>query len=603
MSDATTRIYQHSPLQNTSSVRLLTLLPGSPGTPLRCQIAEVPDFQDTSYEALSYAWINDKLPEFVSVVEDAGTEQTGSILPVTRNLCEALQRLRSDVPRTLWVDAICINQADLKEKGLQVTRMGHVYRNASCVIVWLGEDENFPRTRALLTQDGRNRWPLTLPEVDLGELMTIPWFTRVWPVLEYILPQSIFFQLGPLSIPSQHLETVVTRTGTYIEREKNLEDQWKSVQLLFQYRKLVQERKPNQTDARLTLVRTFLDLTRSRLCKDSRDRIYGILGVFDNVSIVPDYTLPARQVYQDFVSKHLVAGDFAILHECCIGIPNADEQSYVPFFGQSRSPLKYIPFADPLGATYSAGLHLSPSVSVNPSKHISVQGFSIDTVQRTLPFSEEGGIDLGPLTSTADPTTLPLQGTWGAIYTTFLTHFISDPAEQARYRKDWDENRINPQFKRAPYPHNALFDVLTRVIRTDLDPDLDWFSSKGTIRADSHLRRARREILAERSLFWTEQGYIGLGTCHMRTGDEVVVFAGDTTPFLLRKEEGAEEKQKEAVYKIVSDCYLAGWMYGPFPDQTVKKDPSRRKSLVKKIKGGEKGEDTPATILRTFVIT
>lgn len=429
--------------------------------------------------------------------------------------------------------------------------------------------------------------------------ISITRFTRVWPVLEYVLPQSVIFLLGSLSIPSQHLETVVTRTGTYIEREKNLEDQWKSIQLLFKYRKLVQERRPNQSDARLTLVRTFLDLTRSRLCKDSRDRIYGILGVFDNVNIIPDYTLAPRQVYQDFVSKHLVAGDFAILHECCIGIPNADEQSYVPFFGQSRSASKYVPFADPLGATYSAGQHLAPAVNVNDDKNILVQGFSVDTVQQKLDFAED--VETDPLATTLEAAKLPLRGTWGAIYQAILAHLITDPTEEAHWRKDYDENRINPEFARAPYPYNSLFDVLARAIRTDLNGDFDWLSSKGTIRTDSHLRRARREILAERSLFWTRQGFIGLGSCHMQPGDEVVVFAGDTTPFLLRKEGGSGEK--EGVYKIVSDCYLYGWMHGPYPDKTVAKDPSRRKSLVKKLKGSSKPEARPPTVLRTFTIT
>lgn len=175
MSDITAGKYEHSPLQNDLSVRLLTLLPGSLGTPLECWFSEVSDFQNTSYEALSYAWGDDEFSERIQVVENTGPEQPNLVFPITQNLSQALQRLRSDTPRTLWIDAICINQDDAKEKGSQVARMGHVFRNASCVVVWLGEDEKFPRTRALLTQDGRNRWPLTLPEVDLGELMTITW--------------------------------------------------------------------------------------------------------------------------------------------------------------------------------------------------------------------------------------------------------------------------------------------------------------------------------------------------------------------------------------------------------------------------------------------
>lgn len=155
-------------------MRLVTLLPGSPESPLECEIVEAHDL-DVSYEALSYAWGDNELSNSVQVRHSTGTEQPSRNIPITRNLFEALRRLQLNAPRTLWIDALCINQNDLTEKASQVARMGQIYRNASAVIVWLGEDEKYPRTRALLTQDGRNRWPLTLPEVDLGELMTISW--------------------------------------------------------------------------------------------------------------------------------------------------------------------------------------------------------------------------------------------------------------------------------------------------------------------------------------------------------------------------------------------------------------------------------------------
>ncbi|KAF3034570.1 hypothetical protein E8E11_004759 [Didymella keratinophila] len=367
----------------------------------------------------------------------------------------------------------------------------------------------------------------------------------------------------------------------------------------------MQERKADKADPRLTLVRTFLDLTRQRLCKDSRDRIYGILGMFDSSSIIADYSLPPQQVYQEFVSRHLEAGDFAILHECCIGIANADEQSYVPFFGQSRSRTKYIPFADPLGATYSAGLHRPPTVTVDHGASISILGSVIDTVHRKLDFADDVQITLDSLglvvpdlTETAQ---IPLHGTWGVIYQTIMAQLVINAAERAQWRKDYDENRLNPQFDKAPYSHNSLFEVIARAIRTDLNADVDFVSSKGQIRTDAHLHRSRREILAERSLFWTTQGYIGLGSRYLQPGDQVAVFDGDTTPFLLRQTAATGEKGTE--YKIVSDCYVYGWMYGPFPDRTVAKDPSRRKSMIKKLKGDSKQAATPLAASRTFVIS
>jgi len=60
---------------------------------------------------------------------------------VTRNLHAALNRLRlPDKPRTLWVDAICIDQADVVEKGHQVALMGEIYSKTTRGIIFLGEE-------------------------------------------------------------------------------------------------------------------------------------------------------------------------------------------------------------------------------------------------------------------------------------------------------------------------------------------------------------------------------------------------------------------------------------------------------------------------------
>lgn len=418
--------------------------------------------------------------------------------------------------------------------------------------------------------------------------------------------------MGTLSIQAQHLENIVTLTGAYLESNEKLYDEWKSILLLFEYRKTVQEQKPSDKNPRFMLIRIFLDLTRKRLCRDSRDRIYGILGISNNINIVPDYTVPPRQVYTEFVSRHLVAGDFSVLHECCIGIPNMDEQSYVPFFGQSQLQSTYVPFADPLGSTYYTGMHLPPAVTIHDNKHISIKGFCIDTVEQKLDFVESSPLDIDSVrpsdeTSKANVEAgkLPLQGTWGAIYQIILMHLIKDPAEQVSWKRDFVENRLSPHFSREPYPFNSLFDVLVRIIRTDLNPDFDWLSSKGTIRPDSHLRRQRRKILQDRSLFWTRAGFVGLGTAHLQPGDEVVVFNGDMTPFLLRKE--VQEGNSEGVYKIVSDCYLYGWMYGLYPDTAVASNSSRRAAITSKVKRlrktGVEQKTGPIVMPRTFVIS
>ncbi|KAI4132341.1 MAG: hypothetical protein LQ341_006283, partial [Variospora aurantia] len=93
-----------------------------------------------SYEALSYTWGGNHLSHTVFVDTEDGQQQQQS-LPVTENLHAALLHLRdTSSPRTLWIDAICINQDDKEERSQQVARMGDIYKSAAKVIIWLGPE-------------------------------------------------------------------------------------------------------------------------------------------------------------------------------------------------------------------------------------------------------------------------------------------------------------------------------------------------------------------------------------------------------------------------------------------------------------------------------
>jgi Heterokaryon incompatibility protein (HET) len=80
----------------------------------------------------------------------------GPRLAITRNLSDALHQFRQiGILRPLWIDAVCINQADLDERGIQVAVMGAIFSNAEEVLVWLGaEDPTSNEAGALLTQIG-----------------------------------------------------------------------------------------------------------------------------------------------------------------------------------------------------------------------------------------------------------------------------------------------------------------------------------------------------------------------------------------------------------------------------------------------------------------
>jgi hypothetical protein len=64
---------------------------------------------------------------------------SGKAVTVRANLEAALSHIRGNDPSmTLWVDAICINQQDEKEKSQQVQMMRGIYAIAQSVLVWLG---------------------------------------------------------------------------------------------------------------------------------------------------------------------------------------------------------------------------------------------------------------------------------------------------------------------------------------------------------------------------------------------------------------------------------------------------------------------------------
>ena len=61
-------------------------------------------------------------------------------LQVTTNLELALRYLRrGDCARTLWIDALCIDQENEDEKTIQIQQMDWIYANASPVVIWLGD--------------------------------------------------------------------------------------------------------------------------------------------------------------------------------------------------------------------------------------------------------------------------------------------------------------------------------------------------------------------------------------------------------------------------------------------------------------------------------
>jgi hypothetical protein len=135
----TQQIYNNLDIKR-HEIRLLELFPGSSEETVTATLSTVS--LDASppprYEALSYVWGDPTIRREIQI----SSPGFAMSFTIGVSLEEALIRMRfPDRNRTLWVDAICINQEDIEERESQVSIMGRIYSESAQVLVWLGLEE------------------------------------------------------------------------------------------------------------------------------------------------------------------------------------------------------------------------------------------------------------------------------------------------------------------------------------------------------------------------------------------------------------------------------------------------------------------------------
>jgi len=240
--------YEYSPLdESASEIRLMTLLPGrfKDKTFIIIETAVLTKEHNPQYEALSYAWGSKGNPVDVSVTaRQPDRSKSFSLLgwsrrrrlvacswgtiSVTQNLATALPYLRNRYkPRVLWIDAICVNQQDIAERGQQVKRMAAVYSMARQVMVWLGPegqkstlalraiddlgsqlrvDWNIDQVTSVFTGERVTEFTDRFDHNDeiwdsVGDLLRRPWFERLWIWQEVRLAREAVLLCGDEGVP------------------------------------------------------------------------------------------------------------------------------------------------------------------------------------------------------------------------------------------------------------------------------------------------------------------------------------------------------------------------------------------------------------------
>ncbi|KAK4445237.1 heterokaryon incompatibility protein-domain-containing protein, partial [Podospora aff. communis PSN243] len=108
--------------------------------PLRGSLRVVDLDTDPGFTALSYVWgsFSHLNPDVTALSQE--DKATCTRLAITTNCAKALRAVRRTAgPITIWVDAICINQADMAERSAQIPFMTDIYSSATMVYAWLGQ--------------------------------------------------------------------------------------------------------------------------------------------------------------------------------------------------------------------------------------------------------------------------------------------------------------------------------------------------------------------------------------------------------------------------------------------------------------------------------
>ena len=367
---------RYGPL-GTSEIRLIKMT-GKPTLTSKYMVLHLQHFELSRcppFIALSYVWGDPAATATITV--------NGESVQVPANLCGALAQIYNAVPRLqagisastsapssnqvellLWVDSVCINQADLAERSRHIPRMKDIYSSAYSVLVWFGEFkelvqadadidpasartlfvglmgaeavDGFPKPTKHWKDKGMSKVDLTLVIVAYCHfLVRNPWFERVWVLQEYALsPRRPAALLGSYLFSLPALSTWLTATETRLQaalathpssKNASLLDKvhfaasmhavsWPSSSLLRAHIR-TSSYLASPTACQLT---TLLIKTAGRRATVPHDRIYGLLGMADAWTLpphlAPDYSLPAARVFADY-SRYLLAraGDLRLL--------------------------------------------------------------------------------------------------------------------------------------------------------------------------------------------------------------------------------------------------------------------------------------------------
>lgn len=600
--------YQYTPLDtSTKEIRLVTLHAGARDDDIHISLhtASLVDAPNPPvYETLSYVWGSEANPQPIYVDSgplpnkndknrDASSTTTEETLLVTQNLVVALRHLREpDKPQTLWIDAVCIDQANLAERGAQVALMGEIYWRACNTVIWLGpagegdDDSDYAlsllqtaaqvvcvdwdtgamRPSAMAMQEARagnfgiTRWAnqdALLPGLAARQLRALnglfgrPWFERLWVRQEVFLSRSKSLICGGLQ-----LEWESFRAGVFCFYRRpylTVTDEF-DAEFLFK-RTRVYELCRGQSV--WMVYGTLRHQLRNLRWKEPRDAIYAVKHLLSPahraLEFAPDYARPVGDVFGDVATRLATeCRDISFLASCELESSSlACLPTWVPDWS---TPMKC---AWPIEPIWSACSWISAHAECVNTGVLRVAGVQMATIERTQDMVQtpaktlngywfERALVVDTIKTFLPPSREALDAKYVGGGTLLEAYCLA--LHRGRTSENFD--RPNGGALSMAKAKNALLSIfgMTRAPARGELPDDDP--------VEMFLATANGEMDG-RCFVSTTEGYIGLAPATAKPGDIVCVLLGIHVPLVLRQTTPAPGR-----YQVVGSCRVPGLMWG-----------------------------------------
>lgn len=532
------------------------------------------------YTALSYVWGD---PAFVKpMICNRKPFRT------TQNLHLALRYLRqTDVAVLLWIDQICINQDDLKEKTQQVMLMGKIYQRAWSTLAWLGEeaDNSSGALETMLTigpalqyyteeraPDVEDFERMSLPAPSspkwskLNEFLRHPWFQRVWIIQEVVLSNSIQLMYGDKFISWLDLSMfaicmVKHDLLQYLDSDIGAREQvFQSgcLRIVEIYRmKDFNASFPNQS-----LLLSVLVEGRGAQATDLRDKVFAVMGMSSTV-INPDYTKGLFDVYAEAACSMLSIDLMSML--CCVDHANpvAAHQSWIPDWSIPRRTIS-LGYRGECQGVYRTAEDSKPQAKTRPDdSSLVIFGMLFDIVSNISALADPCLKDLINCNShTSEFVTRSMH--------IARKHCQPYPSGSGLFDAFWQTlvaGKDDSGKMKAPSDFAAIFALLidSATGTSPSMPDQPNPKRKLTIENLKYRRPSRtfrqmqiayEAAVKERRFGTTSQRYMALFPRGTKEGDEICIFSGGHVPFVVR------QQATSSLYQLVGECYVHGIMNG-----------------------------------------